>query len=118
MTGPVTARLPLKPSLSARRAALLKRIEAKREATAEIGRHLAVDLQAVERSRRSIVTGLKILKAAAVAGGVIWSLNATSRIGRGSRLLSVAVSLLSSIRAMRKLGTFFTPLVQSPGKQE
>ena len=118
MSVPLAAGLSRNLSLPARRTALLARIQAKREVTAEVGRLLATDLHALERSRRTIVTGLKVLKAAALAGGVIWSLNATSRIGRGSRLMSVAISVLSSIRTMRRLSAFFTPLIQSPPRQE
>jgi hypothetical protein len=118
MSAPSAAVLSRDGCLPARRMALLASIQAKREATTEVGRLLATDLHMLERSRRTIVTGLKVLKTAALAGGVIWSLNATSRLGRGSRLMSVGIGVLSSIRTMRKLGAFFIPLIQSPPRQE
>ena len=87
-----------------RREALLARISAAREETAVAGRRVAADLRAGERTQRSLFGGLKLVKATLVAGGVIWSLHglsASSRLGRGSRLLSVALSLLSTLRAFR-----------------
>ena len=114
---PITLRLPPRLSLPVRRTALLARIHAGRERTTEAGRRVAADLQATERYRRSILTGLKVLKASVLAAGVIWSLNATSRIGRGRRLFTIAISLLSTIRAMRKVSAFLIPLTESPGRQ-
>ena len=103
-------------SLPARRTALLERIHAAREATVVAGRRVAVDLHATERTRLSIITGLKVLKASVVAAGVIWSFNTIShnpRMGRSRRYLTMAVSLLSSIRAMRKIGALVIPLLQT-----
>jgi hypothetical protein len=105
-------------SLIVQRTALLARIDAARRETAQAGRQVAVDLQAVERSRQSLQTGLALLKTSVVAAGVIWSLYTSSRIGRGSRLFTIAVSLLSTIRAMRRVRAFLTPLASSSGKQE
>ena len=117
MTVPITRYRRQRLSLSARRIALLAHIHAAREDTAQAGRRVAADLQATERSRRSILTGLKVFKAAVVAAGVIWSFNASSRIGRGSRLFTVAISLLSWIRTVRRVGAFLSPLTQLPGRQ-
>lgn len=103
-------------SLPARRTALLARIHAAREATVIAGQRVAGDLHATERARLSIITGLKVLKASVVAAGVIWSFNTIShnpRMGRGRRYLTMAVSLLSSIRAMRKIGALVIPLLQT-----
>lgn len=105
---------PPRPSLAAQRSALLARIDAEREQTAEAGRKLAVDLQAVERSRRSFQAGLQVVKASVVSAGVIWSLNTFShspRIGRVSRFFTIGISLLSTIRAMRRVSAFLTPLL-------
>lgn len=104
-------------SLSARRVALLARIHLAREETAEVGRLLATDLQATERTRRSILTALKVLKASAVAAGVIWSFNATSNIGRGRRFVTLAISFLSTVRTMRKVGAFLSPFTQISERQ-
>ena len=109
--------LPLKPSLPVRRTALLVRIHAARQETAEAGQRVVEDFQATERSRRSIVTGLKVLKASLVAAGIIWSLNASTRIGRGSRLFTVTISLLSTIRAIRRVSALLISLTQLPGRQ-
>ena len=117
MTVPATLHPPPRLSLPARRTALLARIHVARQETTEAGRRVAVDLQATERSRRSILTGLKLLKASLVAAGVIWSLNASSRIGRGSRLFTIAISLFSTMRAIRKVSAFLIPLTRSPGRQ-
>ena len=103
-------------SLPARRTALLERIHAAREATVVAGRRVVVDLHATERARLSIITGLKVLKASVVAAGVIWSFNTIShnpRMGRGRRYLTMAISVLSSIRAMRKIGALVIPLIQT-----
>lgn len=104
-------------SLASRRTALLARIHLAREETAEIGRLLATDLHATERTRRSILTALKVLKASAVAAGVIWTFNATSNIGRGRRFVTLAISLLSTVRTMRKVGAFLSPFTQISQKQ-
>ena len=116
MMSSIALRPPL--PLSLQRATLVARIHAAREETAVVARRVAIDLQGVERSQRSILTGLKILKASVVAAGVIWSLNATSRIGRGSRLFTIAISLLSTLRALRKVSAFLMPLAPPPGRQE
>ena len=117
MTVPTTMHPPPRLSLPARRTALLARIHVARQETTETGRRVALDLQATERSRRSILTGLKLLKASLVAAGVIWCLNASSRIGRGSRLFTIAISLFSTMRAIRKVSAFLIPLTRSPGRQ-
>ena len=111
---PATVHHRQRLSLPARRTALLARIHAARADTAQIGRRLIVDLHATEQSRRSILTGLKVIKASLVAAGVIWSFNASSRIGRGSRLFTIAISMLSWIRTMRKVSAFLIPLKQLP----
>ncbi len=98
--------------LAVRRAALLVRIQAAREQTADVVQHLAADVRATEQSRRSIQTGWKVFKAAAVAAGVIWSFNATSRLGRGRRFFTLAVSMLSMMRTMRRASAFLRPFSQ------
>ena len=103
--------------LPMRREALLVRIHVAREETAAIGRHVTADLEALVQSRRSFFSGLKLLRASVVAAGVIWSFNASSRIGRGSRVFTIALSLLSTIRAMRKVGALLGPLRQLPERQ-
>jgi len=115
---PVTGHAPSRPSLAVRRTVLLARIHAARQETVEAGGRVAADLQAMEKSRRSMLAGLKILKVTVVAAGVIWSLNAPSRIRRGSRLLTIALSLLSTMRAARKVHAFLIPLAPSPARQE
>ena len=103
--------------LAARRAALQLRIQHAREQTASVVQNLAADVRATEQTRRSIQTGWKVFKAAAVAGGVIWSFNATSRLGRGRRFLTFAVSMLSAMRTMRRVSALLLPLTQlSKGK--
>ncbi len=104
-------------TLPMRRESLLMRIHVARGETATIGRHVATDMQALARSRRSFFSGLKLLRASVVAAGVIWSFNASSRMARGSRLFTVALSLLSTIRAMRKVGALLSPLTQLPERQ-
>ena len=99
-------------SLPARRVALLARIHAARLNTVQIGHRLAIDLEATERSRQSIHAGWKLLKAAAVAAGVVWSFNATTNFSRGRRFLAIAVSLLSTLRAMRKVRSYLEPLTK------
>ena len=105
-------------SLPAQRVALLARIHAGRQQSVEAGRRIAADLRATERSRRSIIAGLKLAKPAMVAAGVIWSLNAPSRMGRGRRLFTLAVTLLSAIRTLRNVRAFLIPLASSPERQE
>ena len=105
--------------LATRRSDLLLRIQIAREETAAAGRRVGVDLQVTERTRRSILTSFKVLKASLVAAGVIWSFNASSRIARGSRLITFAISMLSTARTLRKVGAFFVPIANrssgSPG---
>lgn len=101
-------------ALVLRREALLARIHAKREETAATSRRLAADFRAAEKARRSIHAGLRVLKASLVAAGVIWSFNAASNIGRGRRLLTISISLLSTVRAMRKVGAVLAPLITEP----
>ena len=117
MTVAVTRYRPERWPLAARRTALLARIQAARVGTAQAGRRVAADLHATERSRRAFLTGFKIFKATLVASGVIWSLNAPSRIGRGSRLLTIAIGLFSTIRAMRRVGALLGSLTQLPRGQ-
>ena len=116
MMMPATRRPP-RLALPVQRMALLVRIHQARAETAEIVGYLAADLQATERTRRSIQSGWKVLKAAVVAAGVIWSFNASSRLGRGRRFVTLAISLLSTMRAMRRVSAFFGPLIQSSGRQ-
>jgi hypothetical protein len=112
---PAHSRPPL--SLAVRRASLLVRIHAARRETADVGRLIAVDLEGLARSQRAIHAGWKVFKASLVAAGVIWSFNATSRIGRGRRLFTLAVSLLSTMRAMRRISSFLGPLLQTTHRQ-
>ena len=100
--------------LAARRLALLARIQVERSHTAQIGRLLAEDLHVTARRRHSIHAGWKLLKASAVAAGVVWSFNASSKIGRGRRLFTIAVSVLSTLRAMRKMRSFMSPISTFP----
>ncbi len=116
MIAPAMHRAPPLP-LAVRRAALIVRIHAAREETSDVVRMIAADVRATERTRHSIHTGWKVLKASVVAAGVIWSFSATSRIGRGRRFFTLAVSLLSTMRAMRKVSAFVLPLTQSLQKQ-
>jgi hypothetical protein len=90
-------------SLPARRAALLIRIHAARGESAAIGIQLAADLEATEKTRRSIVAGLKVLRASVVAAGVIWSFNAATKVKGARRVFTIILSLLSTVRALRKL---------------
>ncbi len=114
MTASVNPNQRERMSLAARRVALLARIHAARLDSAQIGRRLALDLHATERSRQSIHAGWKLLKASAVAAGVVWSFNATSNFSRGRRFVTIAVSLLSTLRAMRKVRSFLGPLTKFP----
>jgi hypothetical protein len=103
--------------LNLQREALLLRIQAEREDTAEIGRHVALDMESLAQSRRTLLTGLKLLKASLVAAGLVWSFNASSNIGRSSRLFTMAISFLSTIRAVRKASAFLFPHSPSPERQ-
>ncbi len=96
---------PLTPpvSLATRRAAVLARIHAARAESASIGVRLAVDLEATEKTRRSLVAGLNVLKASVVAAGVIWSFNAATKVKGARRVFTIILSLLSTVRALRKL---------------
>ena len=116
-----------RPPLSRRRAALLARIHVGRRETTETGRLFAADLLTAERTTRSIFAGLRILGVCAVATCAIWGANsmrsrsastANPRLGPGSRLLTVAVSLFSTLRTLRKLALFLTPLAAPTGTQE
>lgn len=99
-------------ALPARRAVLLVRIHAAREETTLAARRVAKDLGAAEKSRRSIITGLAIVKTTLLAAGVIWSFNATSRFGRGRRLFTLAISVLSTLRALREVSALLGVLSQ------
>ena len=89
--------------LENRRTLLLARIHVAREETTVVLEHLAIDARATEKTRLAILGGWKILKAAAVAGGVIWSFNAASNGGGGRRFFTLAVSILSAMRTMRRV---------------
>jgi hypothetical protein len=101
---------PSHQSLTARKAALIIRIHAARAETSGIGRRLATDFRAAEQSRQKLLAGLKLFRAAAVAGGVVWSFNAVTGGSRARRLLTIALSLISTMRAVHKVGAFFRPL--------
>lgn len=116
MIVPTVHRAPPLP-LAARRAALVVRIHAAREETAGVIRNITTDFRATERTRRSIQSGWKVFKASAVAAGVIWSFNATSRMGRGRRFFTLAVSLLSTMRAMRRVSALLLPFTQLHQRQ-
>lgn len=103
-------------SLAAQREALLERIHAARSESALIGVRLAADLEATEKTRRSIVAGLKVLRASVVAAGVIWSFNAATKVRGTRRVFTIILSLLSTVRALRKLqilGTSHPPPAHS-----
>ncbi len=107
-------------ALSLRREALLVRIGAAREDTAEAGRLLAADLRAGERMQRSFLGVLKLVKATLVVGGVIWSLKTLSppsRPGRSRRLLTMAMGLLSTMRALRTIRAILLPPAPSTQNQ-
>ncbi len=96
---------------------LLVRIHAGRQDTAFAAGRLASDLRSADHSRRSIQTGLDVIKASLAAAGVIWSLNAISHrthAGRSGRLFTFAISLLSSLRVIRKAGAILIPMMSSP----
>lgn len=107
--------LPL--PLSQRRETLLARIHIARQETADVGRLVALDLQVLERSQRSIRNGWKLFKASVVAAGLIWSFNASSSLGRGRRFVTMAISLLSTVRALRKVGALLVQTTQIPERQ-
>ena len=94
-------------TLANQRTLLLARIQVAREETTVVLERLAYDARATEKTRLAILGGWKILKAATVAGGVIWSFNAASNSGRGRRFFTLAVSLLSAMRTLRKVSAFF-----------
>ena len=75
---PLQSNLPL----AERRTLLLARIQVARGETTEAARLVAADLQKTERS---IHNGWRLLKATAFATGIVWSLNAASKMGRGRR---------------------------------
>lgn len=103
--------------LSQRREALIARIHVARAETAEAGRLVALDLLVVDRSLRSMQNGWKLLKASAVAAGVIWSFNASSSLGRGRRFVTMAISLLSTMRTLRRVGALLVQATQTPERQ-
>ncbi len=90
-------------SLESRRTLLLGRIHVAREETAVVFQHLANDVRATEKTALVIQGTWKLLKAAAVAAGVVWSFNAASNSGRGRRLITLAISVLSAMRTMRRV---------------
>lgn len=96
-------------SLAMRRAAVLARIHIAREESASIGVRLAADLDAAEKTRRSMVAGLQVLKASVVAAGVIWSFNAATKVKGPRRVFTIILSLLSTVRALRKLQILGSP---------
>ena len=107
---PLQSSLPL----AERRTLLLARIQFARGETAEAGRLVAADLQKAERS---IHNGWRLLKATAFATGIVWSLNAASKVGRGRRFITLAISLLSTMRTARKIGAMLIPLTKLSGRQ-
>ena len=109
--------LPAQLSLSVRRTVLLARIHAAREETAVVARLVAADLQAADRTRRNLMGAWQVLKAGAVAAGIIWSFNAASNMGKGRRFVTMALSMLSSLRALRKIGALLAPLTQPSQRQ-
>ena len=114
MMMPVTRHSHVSLSLAERRTALLTRIHAARQETAEAGRLVAEDLKKTERS---ILSGWKLLKMTVFAAGIIWSFNAVSHVGRGRRFLMIAISLLSTVRSVRRIGAFLIPLAKLTGRQ-
>ncbi len=117
MSAPHRPQLLSQLPLLQRREALIARIHIARDETAEAGRLVARDLQALGRSQRSIQNGWKLLKASAVAAGVIWSFNASSSLGRGRRFVTMAISLLSTMRALRKVGGLLVQTTQIPERR-
>ena len=104
-------------TLPERRAAVLARIRDARRETAEISLYVADDLEGLDRKRRAIISGWRLAQAAGLAAGFIWSIKATSHIGRGRRFVTLAISLLSTMRAMRRVGSVFNVFTQSIQKQ-
>ena len=98
--------------LSVQRTLLLARIHAAREETAVAARLVAADLQAADRTRRNLMDAWQVLKAGAVAAGIIWSFNAASNMGKGRRFITMALSMLTSLRALRQIGALLAPLTQ------
>ena len=109
--------LPVPLPLSVRRTVLLARIHAAREETAVASRLVAADLQAADRTRRNLMGAWQVLKAGAVAAGIIWSFNAASNMGKGRRFITMALSMLSSLRALRQIGALLAPLTQPRPRQ-
>ena len=103
--------------LPERRVAVLARIHDARRETAEIGLCVAADLERLDRKRRAIISGWQLAQAAGLAAGVIWSIKATSHLGRGRRFITLAISFLSTMRAIRKVGSVFNVFTQSIQKQ-
>ena len=89
--------------LEERRALLLVRIHAAREETAVVLQHVANHVRATEKTALVIQGTWKVLKAAAVAAGVVWSFNAASNGGRGRRIITLAISMLSAMRTVRRV---------------
>ena len=100
--------------LAQRRTALLARIQVARGETTEAARLVAADLHKTERS---IHNGWRLLKATAFAAGIVWSLNAASKVGRGRRFITLAISLLSTMRTARRIGAMLIPLTKLIGRQ-
>ncbi|MEQ1517471.1 MAG: hypothetical protein ABL931_13390 [Usitatibacteraceae bacterium] len=109
MTAIAAERAPSPQSLAAQKAALIVRIHAARGETSNIGRRIATDFLTAEQSRLKLLAGLKLFRAAAVAAGVVWSFKAVTGGSRARRLFTLAVSLMSTMRAVHKVGRFFTP---------
>ena len=111
--------LPVPPpsALSVRRTVLLARIHAARGETAAAARLVAHDLQAIDGTRRKLLGVWQVMKAGAVAAGVIWSFSAASNVGKGRRFITMALSMLSSVRAMRNIGALLAPLIQPTHRQ-
>ncbi len=101
--------------LTVRRAALLTRIQAAREETAIAGRLVAEDLRKTERS---ILSGWKLLKITALAAGLVWVFSAASQVNRGRRFLTLAISLLSIVHRVRRIGALLTPLAKLIGNRD
>ncbi|MEO8384899.1 MAG: hypothetical protein ABI583_06645 [Betaproteobacteria bacterium] len=93
--------------LESRRTALLIRIHAARAETAVVLEYVANDIRATDKTRLAIQGSWKLFKAAALAAGVVWSFNASSNSGRGRRFFTLAVSMLSAMRTLRRVTAFF-----------
>lgn len=105
-------------SLAVRRTELIARIHAARKETAAAARLVTIDLQAVDRTRRKLLGVWQVAKAGAVAVGVIWSFNAVSNMGKGRRFITMAFSMLSSVRAIRKIGALLMPLLTQSDQRQ